>query len=73
MFKASDIDKDKQLNKMEYRCFYSPEDYPEMKPLIINGIMNRYDKNEDRKITFEEYVGKRCKNITFYKVCLFYK
>lgn len=61
LFLAADIDKDGQLNQLEFRYFYTPEDYPHMKPTILSGVMNRFDTNKDGKITFEEFVGEKSK------------
>lgn len=63
MFVASDVDKDGQLSKTEFRYFYTPEDYPHMKPFIVNGIMNRFDTNKDGQITFNEFIGDRSEKI----------
>lgn len=56
---AADSDNDGRLNKKEFRCFYTPEDYLHMKPVVIKDIMNRFDVDKNGKITFEEYVGDR--------------
>lgn len=61
LFLAADNDLDGQLNLLEFRCFYTPEDYPHMKPTVLNGIMNRFDTNKDGKITFDEFIDERSK------------
>lgn len=59
LFLTADMNKDNQLNQEEFRYFYTPEDYPHMKPLIMNSVMNRFDVDKDGKITFDEFIGDR--------------
>ncbi|XP_015363436.1 PREDICTED: calumenin-A-like [Diuraphis noxia] len=59
LFLAADVDKDGHLNKEEFRYFYTPEDYLHMKPVVLLGVMNRFDNDKDGKITFDEFIGDR--------------
>lgn len=56
---GADIDNDGQLSKTEFQYFYTPEDYPHMKPFLINGLMNRFDSDKDGKVTFNEFIEER--------------
>lgn len=71
LFLAADMNKDDQLNQEEFRYFYTPEDYPHMKPLVINSVMNRFDMDNDGKITSDEFVGDRS-NAVYLKLILKY-
>lgn len=64
LFLAADVDKDGYLNKEEFRYFYTPEDYLHMKPVVLLGVMNRFDSDKDGKITFDEFIGDRSKIIS---------
>lgn len=61
IFFAADLDKDNQLNKLEFRYFYTPEDYPFMLSALMEGVMNRFDTNKDSIITFDEFIFDRRK------------
>lgn len=62
---AADIDKDGVLNKIEFRYFYTPEDYSHMNLVVMDGIMKRFDIDNDGKITFDEFIGDRSKMIKY--------
>jgi len=64
LFLAADVDKDGNLSKEEFRYFYTPEDYPHMQPVVLLGVMNRFDTDKDGKITFDEFIGDRSKIIS---------
>lgn len=59
LFLGADTDNDGQLSKTEFQYFYTPEDYPHMKPFLINGLMDRFDADKDGKVTFDEFIGER--------------
>jgi len=56
---AADINKDGHLSEIEYRYFYTPEDYSHMQPIVAHGIMNRFDTDKNGQISFQEFVGDR--------------
>lgn len=60
---AADVDKDDLLSKIEFRYFYTPEDYPHMNLVVMDGVMNRFDTDKDGKITFEEFIADRSEMI----------
>ncbi|XP_025417774.1 calumenin-B-like isoform X2 [Sipha flava] len=64
LFYAADIDNDGKLNQLEFRYYYTPEDYPQMKPAVMVGVMRQYDSNKDGKITFDEFLDYRKKGLT---------
>lgn len=67
LFLAADMNKDNQLNQEEFRYFYTPEDYPHMKPLIMSSVMSRFDIDNDGQITFDEFIGDRS-NLVYLKL-----
>lgn len=57
LFKAADSNKDGELNRDEFVLFISPEEHPQMLPIILNQTLRDKDKNGDGKIDFQEFVG----------------
>lgn len=57
VFDAADLDRDGELNREEFVLFISPEEYPQMLPIILNQTLRDKDKNGDGKIDFQEFVG----------------
>lgn len=62
MFKAADLDKDGFLSLDEHVKFHSPEEHPEMLPLILQQTLRDKDLNKDGRIDFQEFVGDDGKN-----------
>jgi len=59
LFLAADVDKDGRLSEIEFRYFYTPEDYSHMQPIVTQGIMNRFDTDKNKQISFQEFIGDR--------------
>lgn len=57
IFNAADLNKDGELNRDEFVLFISPEEHPQMLPIILNQTLRDKDKNGDGKINFQEFVG----------------
>lgn len=57
IFFAADLNKDGVLNRDEFVLFISPEEHPQMLPIILNQTLRDKDKNGDGKIDFQEFVG----------------
>ena len=62
MFEAADLDHDGFLSMDEHSKFHSPEEHPEMLPLILKQTLRDKDANNDAKIDFQEYIGEAGKN-----------
>lgn len=58
MFKAADQNGDGILTEDEYIRFLSPEEFPEMFPVILQQTLREKDKNGDGRIDFQEFVGE---------------
>jgi Ca2+-binding EF-hand superfamily protein len=56
MWQAADLNRDGSLNSHEYSLFTSPEDHPEMQDVVYNLTMNRRDRDQDNKLSFDEYI-----------------
>jgi reticulocalbin-2 len=61
MFHAADTDKDGSLSLDEHVRFHSPEEHPEMLPLILSQTLRDKDLNKDGRIDFQEFVGDQAK------------
>lgn len=62
MFDAADVNKDKQLSLEEFVKFHSPEEHPELLPVILKQTLRDRDSNNNGLIEFQEYVGDNAKN-----------
>lgn len=62
MFLAADLDKDGFLSLDEHIKFHSPEEHPEMLPLILSQTLRDKDLNNDGRIDFQEFIGDQAKN-----------
>lgn len=62
MFHAADLDKDGFLSLDEHVKFHSPEEHPEMLPLILTQTLRDKDWNNDGRIDFKEFVGDSAKD-----------
>lgn len=56
---AADINKDGQLDEIEFRYFYTPEDYLHMQTVVARGIMNKFDTDKNGQISFQEFIEDR--------------
>lgn len=57
LFQAADLNGDGHLNRDEFVLFISPEEHPQMLPIILNQTLRDKDKNGDGKVDFQEFVG----------------
>ncbi|XP_049530318.1 reticulocalbin-2 [Anopheles darlingi] len=62
MFNAADTDQNGVLDSNEYVRFISPEEFPEMLPIILQQTLREKDKNNDGRIEFQEFVGDNAKD-----------
>lgn len=62
MFNAADQNKDGVLTEDEFKLFLSPEEFPEMFPIIIEQTLRDKDLNKDGRIDFQEFVGESSKD-----------
>ena len=62
MFQTADVDKDGFLSMDEHLLFHSPEENPEMFPIILKQTLRDKDLNNDGIINFQEFVGDNAKN-----------
>ena len=56
-FNVADLNKDGQLDLEEYKAFYHPYDYEHMMIFELERELEEKDKNGDKKLSFEEYIG----------------
>lgn len=61
MFNAADTDKDGFLSQDEHAKFHSPEEHPEMLPIILTQTLRDKDLNNDGRIDFKEFIGDQGK------------
>ncbi|XP_067623047.1 reticulocalbin-2 isoform X2 [Eurosta solidaginis] len=57
LFKAADLNKDGVLDAKEYVLFYSPEEHPEMLPIVLEHTLREKDANHNGEIDFGEFIG----------------
>lgn len=62
MFNQSDANQDGVLNQDEFVVFLSPEEHPQMLPLILQQTLRDKDSNGDGKIDFQEFIGNNGRN-----------
>lgn len=55
-FVAADQDKDGKLSNAEFHAFQNPESFPHMHEALIEISMLEKDKNQDGKISLDEYL-----------------
>lgn len=58
MFDMADVDANGDLNKVEFTMFLSPEEFPEMLPIILEQTLRDKDMDKDGKISFQEFIGE---------------
>lgn len=61
LFKSADKNADGSLTRDEFVMFVSPEEFPEMLPVILNQTLHDKDTSRDGKIDFQEFVGDAAK------------
>lgn len=57
LFNAADLNKDGALDSKEYVLFYSPEEHPEMLPIVLEHTLREKDTNHNGEIEYAEYIG----------------
>lgn len=62
MFERADRNHDGYLDSDEFVRFQSPEEHPEMLPLILKQTLRDKDTNSDGQIDFQEFIGDAAKN-----------
>lgn len=62
MFEMADVSGDRKLSAVEFTMFLSPEEFPEMLPLILEQTLRDKDKDQDGKISFQEFIGDSAKH-----------
>ncbi|KAL3998523.1 EF-hand domain pair family protein [Acanthocheilonema viteae] len=55
-FFTADQDKDEKLSNAEFHAFQNPESFPHMHAALIEVTMKEKDKNQDGKITLDEFL-----------------
>ncbi|XP_058940838.2 calumenin-A [Pocillopora verrucosa] len=56
-WRYSDQDKDGMLNRQDYEYFHHPKEHEIMLPYIAVEILDRYDKDEDGRLSLDEYLA----------------
>ncbi|XP_050307158.1 reticulocalbin-2 [Anthonomus grandis grandis] len=59
MWEAADKNGNDILDEDEFKRFHSPEDYPEMRNIIINQTLKNKDTDKDGSISFQEFIGDK--------------
>ncbi|XP_037088010.1 calumenin-B-like [Pollicipes pollicipes] len=54
---AADVDKDGKLSRLEFSTFLHPEEVEHMRDIVVLETIEDIDKNNDGKITVDEYIG----------------
>lgn len=54
---VADRDGDDLLTKAEFTEFLHPEEYPRMRDIVVAETLEDIDKNNDGKLSAEEYIG----------------
>lgn len=62
MFEMADVNADRKLTGVEFTMFLSPEEFPEMLPIILDQTLRDKDLNKDGKISFQEFIGESAKH-----------
>ncbi|RZC40105.1 reticulocalbin-2 [Asbolus verrucosus] len=62
MWKAADVNNDGVLDPKEWVAFSHPEEHPAMLPIILEQTLRDKDKDGDRFISFQEFVGERAQD-----------
>uniref|UniRef100_A0A182JPQ0 Reticulocalbin-3 n=1 Tax=Anopheles christyi TaxID=43041 RepID=A0A182JPQ0_9DIPT len=62
MFEAADTNRDGKLDSIEFVQFISPEEFPQMLPIILQQTLRDKDTNKDGRIDFQEFVGDNAKD-----------
>ncbi|CAD6999958.1 reticulocalbin-2 [Ceratitis capitata] len=62
LFNAADLNKDGVLDSKEYVLFYSPEEHPEMLPIVLEHTLRERDTNHNGEIDYAEYIGETGKD-----------
>lgn len=57
---AADINIDGVLNREEFAAFLHPEEMSHMRDLVVYETLEDIDKDGDKKISVDEYIGKGC-------------
>ena len=57
-FEIADNDKDGRLSKSEFSVFVHPDRHDEMLEHLVQDQLNRFDKDSDGKVSFDEYMSK---------------
>lgn len=53
----ADKDGDDRLTRLEFTDFLHPEDSPRMRDIVVTETLEDIDKNNDGKLSIEEYIG----------------
>lgn len=56
-WEMADIDKDNQISKEEYTAMLHPEEYDHMKDVVVDETLEDIDKDGDKAVSIEEYLG----------------